>query len=85
MRTCAAPHLASCLFFLLLCLAGVHMQAYEPKTVLEAIDSAMDLNAFRVAATNAGYLHVLDSPDFNGTVFAPNDLVRRGPHNTQTL
>lgn len=42
--------------------------------MFEAIQSAFILNSFQELATEGGFKEVLSSPDFNGTVFAPNDL-----------
>ena len=62
------------LLLALACLA--HSQAFLPATMTEAINASLYLNRFAAAAVAAGYASMLDSPDFNGTVFVPVDSVR---------
>ncbi|KAL6749352.1 FAS1 domain-containing protein [Haematococcus lacustris] len=49
-------------------------QAFQPATMVDAIDAALFLTQFKQALSSAGLLSTLASPDFNGTVFAPTDL-----------
>jgi|LauGreStaDraftv2_3_1035109.scaffolds.fasta_scaffold130715_1 hypothetical protein len=64
------------LVILLTCgVALVAGQAFLPATMSDAFNASLYLSRFEAAVREAGYASMFESPDFNGTVFAPADSV----------